>query len=82
MIELFKILKRGVSLIIVLSMVLTSVGLPLEGIGLIMGVERIIDMFRTTVNVMGDNIATLVIANSENDINLDLYNSKPIKKVA
>ena len=65
-----------------LSMVLTSVGLPLEGIGLIMGVERIIDMFRTTVNVMGDNIATLVIANSENDINLDLYNSKPIKKVA
>lgn len=67
---------------IMLSMVLTSVGLPLEGIGLIMGVERIIDMFRTTVNVMGDNIATLVIANSENDINLDLYNSKPIKKVA
>ena len=62
-----------------LSMVLTSVGLPLEGIGLIMGVERIIDMFRTTVNVMGDNIATLIISNSENDINLELYNSKSIK---
>ena len=67
---------------IMLSMVLTSVGLPLEGIGLIMGVERIIDMFRTTVNVMGDNIATLIVANSENDLNLDLYNSKPLKKVA
>ena len=62
-----------------LSMVLTSVGLPLEGNGLIMGVERIIDMFRTTVNVMGDNIATLIISNSENDINLELYNSKSIK---
>ena len=47
---------------IMLSMVLQSVGLPLEGIGLIMGVERIIDMFRTTVNVMGDNICTLIIA--------------------
>ena len=62
-----------------LSMVLTSVGRPLEGIGLIMGVERIIDMLRTTVNVMGDNIATLIISNSENDINLELYNSKSIK---
>ena len=64
---------------IMLSMVLTSVGLPLEGIGLIMGVERIIDMFRTTVNVMGDNIVTLVIANSENDLNLDEYNKNKIK---
>lgn len=67
---------------IMLSMVLTSVGLPLEGIGLIMGVERIIDMFRTTVNVMGDNIATLIVANSENDLNLDLYSSKTLKKVS
>lgn len=53
---------------IMLSMVLQSVGLPLDGIGLIMGVERIIDMFRTTVNVMGDNICTLIIANSENEL--------------
>lgn len=60
---------------IMLSMVLQSVGLPLEGIGLIMGVERIIDMFRTTVNVMGDNICTLVIANSEKDIDLNKYNN-------
>ena len=67
---------------IMLSMVLTSVGLPLEGIGLIMGVERIIDMFRTTVNVMGDNVATLIIANSEEDLNLDRYNNKEIKVVA
>ena len=61
---------------IMLSMVLQSVGLPLEGIGLIMGVERIIDMFRTTVNVMGDNVCTLIISNSENDIDLEKYNSQ------
>ena len=61
---------------IMLSMVLQSVGLPLEGIGLIMGVERIIDMFRTTVNVMGDNICTLIIANIEKDIDLDMYNKE------
>ncbi len=66
---------------IMLSMVLTSVGLPLEGIGLIMGVERIIDMFRTTVNVMGDNIVTLIIANSEKDLNLDEYNKNKIKEI-
>ncbi|MGL5314177.1 MAG: dicarboxylate/amino acid:cation symporter [Peptostreptococcaceae bacterium] len=67
---------------IMLSMVLQSVGLPLEGIGLIMGVERIIDMFRTTVNVMGDNICTLIIANSENDIELEVYNEEIKTKIA
>ena len=41
-----------------------------------MGVERIIDMFRTTVNVMGDNICTLIIANSENELDLKLYNEQ------
>ena len=40
-----------------------------------MGVERIIDMFRTTVNVMGDNICTLIIANSESDLDLNKYNN-------
>lgn len=60
---------------IMLSMVLTSVNLPLEGIGLIMGVERIVDMFRTTVNVMGDNVCTLIIANSEQDLDLEKYYS-------
>lgn len=67
---------------IMLSMVLQSVGLPLEGIGLIMGVERIIDMFRTTVNVMGDNVCTLVVANSEKDIDLEKYNKESEKLVA
>ena len=38
-----------------------------------MGVERIVDMFRTTVNVMGDNICTLIVANSENDFDKSKY---------
>ncbi|MEF9990709.1 MAG: dicarboxylate/amino acid:cation symporter [Romboutsia sp.] len=67
---------------IMLSMVLQSVGLPLEGIGLIMGVERIIDMFRTTVNVMGDNICTLIIANSEKDFDLNMYNKETKEEIA
>ena len=67
---------------IMLSMVLTSVNLPLEGIGLIMGVERIIDMFRTTVNVMGDNICTLIIANSENDFDKDMFYGEKEEKLA
>ncbi|MGL6106022.1 dicarboxylate/amino acid:cation symporter [Romboutsia sp.] len=67
---------------IMLSMVLQSVGLPLEGIGLIMGVERIIDMFRTTVNVMGDNICTLIVANSEKDLNIEAYSQEIKQKIA
>ncbi|MGL4913863.1 MAG: dicarboxylate/amino acid:cation symporter, partial [Romboutsia sp.] len=58
---------------ITLSMVLTSVGLPIEGIGLIMGVDRLLDMARTTVNVMGDCACTLVVSNSEGELNKDMY---------
>ena len=49
----------GVGLVM-LSMVLRTVGLPVEGIGLIMGVDRILDMCRTTINVFGDCICTPV----------------------
>lgn len=58
---------------ITLSMVLTSVGLPLEGIGLIMGVDRLLDMARTTVNVMGDCSCTLVVSNSEGELDKNIY---------
>ncbi len=64
----------GVGLIM-LSMVLTSIGLPVEAIGIIMGVDRIVDMARTAVNVSGDAIVTTIIAVQENEIDLEVYNS-------
>ncbi|BBF41849.1 proton/glutamate symport protein [Lachnospiraceae bacterium KM106-2] len=62
----------GVGLI-TLSMVLNSVGLPLEGIGLIMGIDRIIDMARTTVNITGDAVCTTIVANQEGGLNKDVF---------
>ena len=61
---------------ITLSMVLSSVGLPLEGIGLIMGIDRILDMGRTTVNVMGDCICTLIVSSSEKELDKTKYYEK------
>lgn len=48
--------------LIMLTMVLESVGLPLEGIAMVAGVDRVLDMFRTSTNVIGDNSAGLVVA--------------------
>ena len=55
----------GVGLIM-LSMVLTQVGLPLEGIAIVMGVDRLLDMLRTSVNVSGDATISFLIDQSEN----------------
>ena len=60
---------------VMLSMVLQSVGLPIEGIGLILGIDRILDMCRSTVNTMGDCICTIIISKSENYFNEDKYYS-------
>ncbi len=64
----------GVGLIM-LSMVLSSIGLPVEAIGIIMGVDRILDMSRTAVNVSGDAIVTTIVAVQEKEIDLAVYNS-------
>lgn len=53
--------------VIMLGMVLTEVGLPMEGIGLVMGIDRFVDMFRTMINVTGDAVCTVVIAKSEGE---------------
>ena len=61
---------------LMLSLVLKQAGLPLEGIGVVIGVDRIIDMFRTVVNITGDAVCTLVVAKSENEItDMEKYNS-------
>jgi len=61
--------------IIFMGMVLTSVGIPMEGVAMILGVDRILDMFRTTVNITGDSAITLIVDKTENSLDLDLYNS-------
>ncbi|MBO1910777.1 cation:dicarboxylase symporter family transporter, partial [Microvirga sp. 3-52] len=50
---------------IMLAMVLTSVNMPLEGIALIAGIDRILDMMRTSVNVVGDASAAVIVAGTE-----------------
>jgi len=62
----------GVGLIM-LAMVLNQVGLPLEGIGIIMGVDRLLDMCRTAVNITGDAMVSTVVAKGEGKIDLDVY---------
>ena len=57
----------GVGLIM-LAMVLNQVGLPVEGIALIIGVDRLLDMLRTVVNVTGDSTVSTIVANSENQL--------------
>lgn len=60
--------------LITLSMVFNSVGLPLEGIALIMGIDRILDMTRTAVNITGDAVCTTVVAKQAGRVNLDVFN--------
>jgi len=63
----------GVGLIM-LAMVFNQVGLPVEGIALIIGVDRLLDMIRTAVNITGDAVITTIVAKSENSINVDVFN--------
>ncbi len=63
----------GVGLIM-LSMVFAQVGLPVEGIGLILGVDRLMDMIRTAVNVSGDAAVTTIVAKAEGKLDLAVFN--------
>jgi proton glutamate symport protein len=53
--------------LVMMAVVLKAVGLPLEGIGLILAVDRILDMFRTTINVYSDTCCAVIIAKSEGE---------------
>jgi len=63
----------GVGLIM-LSMVFTQVGLPVEGIGLVLGVDRLMDMIRTAVNVSGDAAVSSIVAKSEGKLDVSVFN--------
>ncbi len=54
--------------LVMITVVLTAVGLPLEGVGLILAVDRILDMFRTSVNVWSDSCGSVIIAKSEGEV--------------
>lgn len=62
--------------LVTLSMVLTSVGLPIEGIGFIMGIDRILDMSRTAVNITGDAVCTTIVAQQNQALDKEVFNKK------
>ena len=61
--------------LVTLSMVFASVGLPVEAIGLIMGIDRILDMSRTAVNITGDAVCTTIIAHQNKLLDRDVFNA-------
>ncbi len=70
----------GVGLVM-LTMVLNQVGLPVEGIALIIGVDRLLDMMRTACNVTGDCAVTCIIAKSEGSMDLSVFNDRDAGQV-
>ncbi|TNF86989.1 MAG: dicarboxylate/amino acid:cation symporter [Gammaproteobacteria bacterium] len=70
----------GVGLIM-LAMVLNQVGLPVEGIGLIIGIDRLLDMLRTSVNVVGDGTVATIVARSEDDLDMAVFDDPDAGRV-
>lgn len=60
--------------LVMLTLVFNQVGLPVEAIGIIIGVDRLVDMTRTAVNVTGDAVVTTIVAKSEGQIDLSIFN--------
>ncbi len=60
--------------LVTLSMVFTAVGLPVEAIMLIMGVDRILDMIRTAVNITGDAVCTTIVAHQNGELDREVFN--------
>jgi Na+/H+-dicarboxylate symporter len=65
--------------LITLAMVFDSVGLPVEGIALIMGIDRILDMLRTAVNITGDAVCTTIVSNMEGALDKEIFNNEKTK---
>ena len=59
--------------IIMLSIILEQIGIPLEGVALLLGVDRLLDMMRTSINVAGDTCITCIVAKSEGLINTKIF---------
>ena len=61
---------------VMMGMVFSSVGIPLEGIGIIMGIDRLLEMVRTMINITGDCTVTVIVDEMEGTFNKDIYYSK------
>lgn len=61
--------------LVTLTMVFNSVGLPVEAIGLIMGIDRILDMTRTAVNITGDAVCTTIVVHQNKALDRDVFNN-------
>ncbi len=66
--------------LIMLSLVLTTVGLPLEGLAIVAGIDRILDMARTSVNVCGDLMVSVLVSKSEDELDESVYNATSYQK--
>lgn len=64
--------------LITLSLVLNQVGLPVQGVMLIIGVDRLLDMVRTAVNISGDAMISVVVAKSEKKLSMEIYRDQTI----
>jgi Na+/H+-dicarboxylate symporter len=60
--------------LVMLTLVFEQVNLPVEAIGIVYGVDRLVDMVRTSVNVTGDLVVSTIVAKSEDRMDLDIYN--------
>ena len=61
---------------VTLTLVLQSVGFPLEVIAIIVAIDKFPDMFKTVLNVLGDSICTIIVAKSEHEFDADMFNDK------
>lgn len=60
--------------LVMLTMVLSQVNLPAEAIGMLLGIDRVLDMMRTAVNVTGDATVSTIVSKSDGDIDLEVFN--------
>ena len=61
--------------LVMLTMALTQVGLPIKGIAIILGVDRLMDMIWTAVNITADAIVTTTVAKGEGKVDMDIFNN-------
>ncbi len=67
--------------LVTLTMVFNSIGLPVQAIGIIFGIDHVLDMFRTAVNVTGDAICTIIVSFKNKSMDTDVFNGKKPPKI-